>query len=454
MFTVINSKTTQYYQSFFGAQVNPFLSDYLKNKQYQKKWLSYLIILFLISLAVTLIGISKPLFAYNTDSIKIANEPVTINSTVLERPQNNSPNRQIYSQNEFIQNIKKTYPKSDITYVTKGVAHIKKVKYINKKPVKINIVEINQNVNPNLKIKPQIAGAKLNSKSTVRRIAQNNGAIVGINAGFFKPSTGVPLGALMIDRKVLTGPIYNRVGIAFIDDGSYEMDYINFDMSAYSSNGVFKIDNINQPRILSTYTLLYTPDWGKLSPVAPKNCYNMLIVNNNIEKISANPIELGQNSYVIQAPKEIISNIAKNTDKIYIDIKPQKNLINAQHIIAAGPYLVKDNQIFVDYKQEKFNSILGKNPRSAIGYKQDGSLVIVTIDGREEKSVGMTLFELANLMKSIGCINAMNFDGGSSSALYVNGKIANSAHKSTGAPVSNALIVSEVNNNEYQLSKL
>ena len=169
-----------------------------------------------------------------------------------------------------------------------------------------------------LKIKPQIASKKLNSKKTVRKIAQQQGAIIAINGGYFKPQTGVPLGALMIDRKVLTGEIYNRVGIAiFEEDGvtSFKMDKVDFDIKAYTKSSMVEIDNINQPRMLSTYSLLYTPSWGEMSPVAPKDGYNMLIIGNKIERISANPIKFLPNSYVISAPKKIISKFKLVLDK-------------------------------------------------------------------------------------------------------------------------------------------
>jgi hypothetical protein len=290
----------------------------------------------------------------------------------------------------------------------------------------------------------------------VRKIAQDKGAIIAINGGYFKPQTGVPLGALMIDRKILTGPIFNRVGIAiFEEEGktSFKMDNIKFDIKAYTKTALVEIDNINQPRMLSTYTLLYTPDWGKASPVASKNGYNMLIKGNKIEKISANPIEFVENSVVLSAPKDIITKLARNNKEIYIDIKLQQSLRKAQHIIGAGPYLVKDSQIYVDYKEQKLQAISGKNPRSAIGFKTDGTFMIVTIDGREKASVGMTLYELAKLMKGIGCEYAMNFDGGSSSALYIKGKIENSAINKEGIAVSNALLISDLSS-ETMISSL
>lgn len=435
---MINSKTTEYYHASYGSSLSS-LSEYIANKTYQDKKLNYIIILFLLAVLIATCLLSRPIFAMTP------NEPI---KTVFV-------DNKIYLKKNFEENIKNKYNKSYVTFPTTGVAHIKQTRYINKKPIKINIVEINTNVNPNLKIKPQLASEKLNSKKTVRRIAQKQGATIAINGGYFKPQTGVPLGALMIDRKILTGPIYNRVGIAIFEDGentTFKMDKIAFDIKAYTKNFTIKIDNVNQPRMLSTYTLLYTPEWGENSPVAPKDGLNVLIKGNKIEQISANPIAIGNNSYVISAPKSVINKIAKDKE-IYVDIKLQESLQEARHIIGAGPYLVKDSKIFVDVEDERFQPITGRNPRSAIGFKADGTLIIVTIDGREKASVGMTLRELANLMLGVGCSYAMNFDGGSSSALYVDGKIANSAYNKEGVAVSNALLVNEIQN-DIQISSL
>lgn len=437
---MINSKTIEYYHASCDSSMSS-LSEYIANKTYQDRKLNYIIIIFLLAVLIAACLLSKPIFAQDTTT------PI---KTVFV-------NDIVHLQKNFEQNIKNKYANSYITFPANGIAHIKKIKYINKKPIKINIVELNTNINPNLDIKPQIASDKLNSKKTLRNIAYKKDAIIAVNGGYFKPQTGVPLGALMIDRNVLTGEIFNRAGIAIFDDGehlSFKMDKIDFDIKAYTKTETVEIDNINQPRMLSTYTLLYTPIWGKTSPIAPKGGYNMLIQGNKILKISANPIEFIENSVVISSPKAVISKLAKNNKEIYIDIKLQDSLKGAKHIIGAGPYLVKDSQVYVDAKEQKLQAITGKNPRSAIGFSNDGTFIIVTIDGREEASVGMTLYELAKLMKGLGCEYAMNFDGGSSSALYVKGKIANSAYNKEGIAISNALIVSEKLSNEVQISSL
>ncbi len=432
---MINSKTIEYYQRYYGV----YLSDYIGNKNSQDTRMNYILAFIVICILLGALSISKPIFA-KTDTIEAAPPPTSV--------------AEAYSQEKFENYIKQKYQSNYIYFPTNGIAHIKKVKYINSKPIKINIVELNTNVNPYLKIKPQIASSKLNSKTTIRKIAQKQRAVVAINGGFFKPQTGVPLGALMIDGKVLTGPIYNRVGMAIFEEGNkiaFKMDNIVFDINAYTKKRTLKIDNINQPRMLSTHTLLYTSDWGIQSPTAPKHCFNILIRGNKVIKISANPIPLAQNDMVIQGKKESMIELLKDGE-IYINLKLQENLKNAKHIIGAGPYLVKNSQIYVDVKTQKLQAIGGKNPRSAIGYKNDGTFIIVTVDGREQSSVGMTLFELATLMKNLGCEYAMNFDGGSSSAMYVKGKIVNTAVNKEGIPVSNALVVSEFNPNELILS--
>lgn len=432
---MINFKTNKYCQSYYGA----YLSEYMKNKKTQDTRLNYIMIFLVLAIILALIGISKPIFA-KTDT----------GPGVIDTGQS------IFLQKNFEENIKNKYAGSYVTFPTKGIAHIKRVKYINSKPIKINIVEINTNVNPNLKIKPQIAGRKLNSKTTVRKIAKKDNAIVAINGGFFKQSTGAPLGALMIDGNVLSGPVFNRVGMAIFENNgktTFKMMPIEFDIKAYTRNKTIKIDNINQPRMSKYHTLLYTSDWNAACPYAPEGFANVLIENNHIVKVSANPIELKEGSAVLQGRKEVVYPLVKDKE-IYININLNEELQGAKHIIGAGPYLVKNSQIYTDYKEQKLQSIAGKNPRSAIGFTKDNTFILVTIDGREKASVGMTLYEEAKLMLELKCDYAMNFDGGSSSAMYVNGNIVNNATNKEGVAVSNALTVSEINPNELKLSSL
>lgn len=343
--------------------------------------------------------------------------------------------------------IRQKYPKAQIFNVTSGVKHIKLTKYYNNRPVKINVVEVDMKLAKGLELTPALSSNNtLNSRRTISTIAKSNKAIVALNGTYFKPQTGVPLGTLMINKKMYTGPVYDRVAFGIFDDGhrtKFDIARVQLNATVEGSGVKIKVDNINQPRMLSTLTLVYTPDWGNLSPYAPKYGMNLLVENDIITKASANPIEIPQNGYVLSGPKSILQPLLDKKDaKLTINTNPEWK--NVKHIISGGPYLVKNNEVFVDMTAQKLGAIGGRNPRSAIGFTADNNLVLVAVDGREGSSIGMTLMELANFMKSIGCTNAINLDGGGSTVMYVNGQVVNNPAQKGGIPLSNAIVLSEL----------
>ena len=382
-----------------------------------------------------------PLFANDL----IANSTVTT-PTLKEMSQyiKEEMNPQI-RQEKFENKIKSKYKGYVINNVDTGIKHIKMVKYYNGKPVKINVVEMNNKVASNYEVKPAIASVTLPNKRTVRNIAQRTNSIVAINGGFFKPQTGVPLGTLMIDKKIYTGPIYDRVALGIFKDG-YDVGRVQLDGKIIGNNQEIKIDNINQPRMLSSYILAYTRDWGKYAPVSPQYGVQLQIVGNKITAASANPLSIPENGYVLVGPKSKLGKLF-GADYVDVEIKTNPKWENVQHIISGGPYLLKDNQIFIDMTAQKLQSIGGRNPRTAIGYTEDNNLVLVAVDGREGSSVGLTLVELAKLMKTLGCTNAINLDGGGSTVMYIKGQIVNHPHQPGGIALSNALVISKKSTN-------
>jgi len=84
-----------------------------------------------------------------------------------------------------------------------------------------------------------------------------------------------------------------------------------------------------------------------------------------------------------------------------------------------------------------------RHPRTAIGFSRDSStLFVLTVDGRSENSGGMTLIELANFMRELGAWQAMNFDGGGSTTMVVEGKVVNHPSDKEGErEVGNALLI-------------
>ena len=68
------------------------------------------------------------------------------------------------------------------------------------------------------------------------------------------------------------------------------------------------------------------------------------------------------------------------------------------------------------------NAINDKHPRTAMGYTKDGKLIILMIEGRNTVAHGATLGQEAQILKDLGCWEALNLDGGGSSCMLVNGK--------------------------------
>ena len=84
-----------------------------------------------------------------------------------------------------------------------------------------------------------------------------------------------------------------------------------------------------------------------------------------------------------------------------------------------------------------------RHPRSAIGFSRDSAtLFLLTVDGRSEHSGGVTLVELARFMRQVGAWQAMNFDGGGSTTMVIDGAVVNVPSDNTGErEVGNALLV-------------
>ena len=149
-------------------------------------------------------------------------------------------------------------------------------------------------------------------------------------------------------------------------------------------------------------------------------------------------VPIPEEGFVISAPKSKVNNIL-NDKRLRLEINTTPDWKGVKHIISGGPFLVKNGEIYVDASAQKLNSIAGRNPRTAIGYTADNNIIILTADGRENSSVGLTLLELAKYMKQIGCVYAMNLDGGSSTVMYGGGSILNSPSYAGGVAVSNAV---------------
>ena len=94
--------------------------------------------------------------------------------------------------------------------------------------------------------------------------------------------------------------------------------------------------------------------------------------------------------------------------------------------IGGGPVLLQDGKIIITNNEELLfarKGIYDKHPRTAMGYTANGKLIILVIQGRfPTKAEGANLLQEANILQQLGCIEALNLDGGGSSCMLVNGK--------------------------------
>ncbi len=95
---------------------------------------------------------------------------------------------------------------------------------------------------------------------------------------------------------------------------------------------------------------------------------------------------------------------------------------------AFGPALV------VNGEPAQFSGVgSGLNPRTAIGQRADGAVLMLVIDGRQVNSPGASMADLVEIMVRYGAVNACNLDGGSSSNIYYNGEMLNDGVAITGS---------------------
>jgi exopolysaccharide biosynthesis protein len=161
--------------------------------------------------------------------------------------------------------------------------------------------------------------------------------------------------------------------------------------------------------------------------------------------------------------------IKSNTVSI-IQANPKNYISNDISIVSGIPLLIKAGSIPKGIKDKKGDFYTLPHARTALGIKSDGTLVIIVVEHRYNSSseislsglkhileddystnpgtTGFTILELAQFMKTLGCRNAINLDGGGSSTLYIKDQIVNQtigdADEGNGLqnvrPVSDAII--------------
>ena len=140
--------------------------------------------------------------------------------------------------------------------------------------------------------------------------------------------------------------------------------------------------------------------------------------------------------FVISGGKVIYpkTNINKNNVENVIAFTKKGELIVGDHTleemlklgVQEAMCFRRPNIIINGNPQIKDKTLDGLNPRTAVGQKEDGTVIFVVIDGRKITSPGATIYDMQQIMLDRGAINAGSLDGGYSSTMYYKGDVINS----------------------------
>ena len=282
----------------------------------------------------------------------------------------------------------------------------------------------------------------------VSRIAGREGALAAVNGGYFAWS-GEPLGLVMRDRQLLSGPIYTRSLLAFGGTSTPFVDGTQMSGSIHLPNGESAaIDGLNQKR-WDGQIVVYTPLWGgttRTQPAATAVEFAVLASGQVIGRSQGN-LAIPPGGFVLSAAGAEAEWLSKRL-RVGERVSYQTDLTlfwqGIDHILAGGPRLLNQGQVQHTTIDERFQPdiAVGRSPRTAVGITATGGVILAVVDGRQARhSVGLTLPETAEFMRELGAQSALNLDGGGSSTMVIGGEVVNRPSDGRERPVSNALLV-------------
>ena len=332
-------------------------------------------------------------------------------------------------QNNSIHMPQRFFHQTTRNKIHDGITHINQKRFTPQGPLNINILEVDL-TNTDLQIDTLANSNSILDTQSIDRLTSQNAALAGINASFFELfSPQYPLGLLVKSNTLVSLDYhfneYSRSLATFTLDTKNNPDIVFFEKpKMIISNQNDQQIKITQYNKASPYASLgyfkYDNQWSNKTMAKP-DTIEIIVSNDTITSISQNdiPVNIPQNGFYIQAPKEKKSFMLENFnigDKLFFEVKHPKNIENIQMAVTGGAPLIVNGKIPTKYSFD----IPGRHPRTAIGYDHSKTfLYMVTVDGRQNSSIGMTLNELSQLMRSIGCDNALNLDGGGSTSMAI-----------------------------------
>ena len=299
---------------------------------------------------------------------------------------------------------------------------------------------------------------------TVTSISTRYRAAAATNGGYFRTTgtyRGEPTGLLLLNGKLMSEPNNNRAGFGLIStENNTEVVFGHLKFSGAISVGGTKhpVQGLNRP-LSPDELIVFTPEFHRTSLTNPDGI-EVVVRRNRVLSVTDHKgsSEVPSDGYVISAVGKarqwIMANLRKGLRVTFSwRLRPlESNSGNdevkwrrAYSIVGAGPQLIKSGKVNITDKEEKMSPTFrtDRHPRTAIARLESGKLLLITVDGRQPGvSVGMSLNMLADLLLEFGAVEAINLDGGGSTAMVVHDKLVNRPSDQTGErPVSDAVLV-------------
>lgn len=267
----------------------------------------------------------------------------------------------------------------------------------------------------------------VSGREVLSRQAARKGAIAAVNGDFFDISdTGAPLG-VGIQRdgdggagELLNGPAAGHNEAAVIGaDGLGRLAQVFLAGTASDDTATVGLTNLNSPSVARDGVGLYTPAWGP----APRNrtvdgvpsVREVLlrdgVVVANTATVGTAPLADGELALVGRDAGATALEVFTVGERVDVRYGPRSDAGELAVAIGGNKVLLRDGKV-LDVDDAALH------PRTAVGFSADGRrTVLLTVDGRQADSRGMTEREIGELMSQMGADDALNLDGGGSSTM-------------------------------------
>ncbi|MEM7793333.1 MAG: phosphodiester glycosidase family protein [Cyanobacteria bacterium P01_C01_bin.118] len=267
-----------------------------------------------------------------------------------------------------------------------------------------------------------------------------------LNGGFFNRNNQLPLGALRYNKQWISGPILGRGAMGWDDQGNVILGRLTLQAAATANGQTYAIGTLNSGYVKAGIAR-YTEDWDSQYTTLIDNEVVIIVQNDQVlEQLrlgtaGQDTVSMPVNGYmlVLRAFNSAAADFSPGAAVTLTQRVQPPAFEQLPHTLGAGPLLLSNGKWVLDAQKEGFsqNFIQGTAPRSIVALTSTGQLKLITIQDRVGGR-GPTLAESTQILQKLGCSEALNLDGGSSSSLYLSGRLLN-RHPQTAARINNAL---------------